>query len=59
MTYKEAKLIIECRLMQVTSVSPDDYYLDECKDFVQSAYEETGDWHKLVYGEIIKVWVRS
>jgi len=59
MTYKEAKLIIECKLMQVTSVSPDDYYIAESKDFVEKAYEETGDWHKLVYGEIVKVWVRN
>jgi len=57
-TYKEAKLIIECKLTQVTTVSTDDYYVTDAKDFLLQAFIETGDWHKLVFGEITKVWVR-
>jgi len=59
MTYKEAKLIIECKLVQVTSVSPDDFYTDFSKKFIQDAFEETGDYHKVVFGEISRVWVRG
>jgi len=59
MTFKEAKLIIECKLVQVTTVSPDDYYTDESKKFVVDAQAETGDYHKVVFGEITNVWVRN
>jgi len=59
MSFKEAKLIIECKLVQVTTVSPDDYYTDESKKFVVDAQIETKDYHKVVFGEITKVWVRK
>jgi len=59
MSFKEAKLIIECKLVQVTTVSPDDYYTDESKKFVVDAQAEVGDYHKVVFGEITKVWVRK
>ncbi len=57
--YKEAKLIIECSLTQVTTVSPGDYYMDQGLAFVTEGYEDAGDWHKLVFGEITAVWIRK
>jgi len=57
MAFKEAKLIIECNLVQVTTVAPDDFYTEESKKFVIDAHAETGDYHKVVFGEITKVWV--
>ncbi|MCD8186503.1 MAG: hypothetical protein LUD68_08705 [Rikenellaceae bacterium] len=59
MTFKEAKLIIECRLFEITTVSPDDFETDDARKFVVDAYAETNGYHKLVFGEIIKVWVRK
>jgi len=59
MTYKEAKLIIECKLIQVTTVSPDDFLIAENKQFIVDAYAETKGYHKIVYGEITNVWVRK
>jgi len=59
MSFKEAKLIIECKLVQVTTVSPEDFYTDESKKFVVDAQAETGDYHKVVFGEITGVWVRK
>ena len=59
MAYKEAKLILECRLAEVTTVSPEDFYNDEDRKFVVDAHEETGDWHKLVLSQITKAWVRK
>ncbi len=32
MSFKEAKLIIECRLTQITTPHPDDFYAQEAKD---------------------------
>jgi len=59
MTFKEAKLIIECNLVQVTSVSPDDFYTEESKKFITDAYAEVKGYHKVVFGEITNVWVRK
>jgi len=59
MAFKEAKLIIECKLVQVTTVSPDDYYTDESRKFVVDAQAETKDYHKIVFGEITRVWVKK
>ena len=59
MAFKEAKLIIECKLVQVTTVAPDDFYTEESKKFITDAYAETKDYHKVVFGEITSVWVRK
>jgi len=59
MAYKEAKLIIECKLIEVTTVSPDDFYTAEGRKFIEDAYAETNDYHKMVFGEITKVWSRK
>lgn len=57
--WKEAKLIVECRLAEVTTVAPDDFYDDENRKFVEEAHAETGDWHKLVLSRITHVWNRK
>ncbi len=59
MSYKEAKLIIECQLTQITTVSPDDFISQEGRDFVREGYQEANEYHKLVFGEITGVWVRK
>jgi len=59
MTFKESKLIIECKLVQVTTVAPEDFYTEESKKFVTDAYAETKGYHKVVFGEITNVWVRK
>lgn len=59
MTYREARLVIECKLIEVTSVTPDDFYTGEGRTFVVDAYSETGDYHKIVFGEITGVWVHE
>lgn len=57
--YKEAKIILECRLAEVTTVAPEDFYNDEDRKFVTDAHAETGDWHKLVLSQITKAWIRK
>ena len=59
MAWKEAKLIVECRLSELTTVSPDDFTDQSSKDFVISAHGEAGEYHKLVFGEITAVWKRK
>jgi flavin reductase (DIM6/NTAB) family NADH-FMN oxidoreductase RutF len=58
MAYKEARLILECKLVEVTTVSPDDFYTEEGRKFVVDAHAETNDYHKMVFGEITSVWLR-
>lgn len=59
MAYKEAKLIIECKLIEVTTVSPNDFYTAEGRKFIEDAYAETNDYHKMVFGEITHTWIRK
>ena len=59
MSFKEARLIIECKLTQLTTVNPNDFYTSESKDFINEAYKEANDYHKLVFGEITHVWVKK
>lgn len=58
-TYKEAKLVIECKLAEITTVNPDDFYTQKGRDFVTGAYDEAKDYHKLVFGNITNVWVKK
>ncbi len=59
MTYKEARLILECEVIEITTVNPKDFYSERGKQFVEEAYEESLDYHKLVFGKITNVWVRK
>jgi flavin reductase (DIM6/NTAB) family NADH-FMN oxidoreductase RutF len=58
-TYKEARLVFECKLIELTTVSPDDFYTQEAKDFINSGYDEAKDYHKQVFGEIANVWIKK
>jgi flavin reductase (DIM6/NTAB) family NADH-FMN oxidoreductase RutF len=58
-SYKEARLIIECKLTALTTAIPDDYYIQEAKDAINEAYEEAKVYRKFVFGEITHVWVKK
>jgi flavin reductase (DIM6/NTAB) family NADH-FMN oxidoreductase RutF len=59
MTFKEAKLIIECKLTQITTPNPDDFYSQEAKDWIKKTYKEASDYRKYVFGEITQVWLKK
>ena len=59
MSFKEARLIIECKLTQITTPNPNDFYTQEAKDYINEAYKEANDYRKLVFGEITHVWVKK
>ena len=57
--YAEAKIIIECKLIAASTVSKDEFYTEEAKTFLQEGFDDAKDWHKLVYGEITKIYIRK
>jgi len=59
MSFKEARLIIECQLMQITTPDPCDFYTQEAKDYIEEAYNEESDYRKYVFGEITRVWIKK
>ena len=59
MTYKEAAVVLECKLSEVTTVTPDDFLNESDKQFVVDAHAETGEYHKMIFSEITNVWVRK
>jgi flavin reductase (DIM6/NTAB) family NADH-FMN oxidoreductase RutF len=59
MSFKESRLIIECKLTALTTASPDDFYTQETKDYINEAYKEANVYRKLVFGEITHVWVKK
>ncbi|MDR0710965.1 MAG: flavin reductase family protein [Prevotellaceae bacterium] len=59
MTFKEAKIVIECTLAQTHTVNPEEVYAEHNSKFFTDAYQEVGSWHKIVFGDITSVWVRK
>src|SRR5690606_26018691 len=53
-TYKEAKLIIECKLVEITETNPKDFYSEKGKEFVEKGKKDGNgkEYHKLVFGDI-------
>jgi flavin reductase (DIM6/NTAB) family NADH-FMN oxidoreductase RutF len=59
LSFKEARLVIECKLTALTTVSPNDYCTQEAKDSINDAYKEANVYRKFVFGEITHVWVKK
>ncbi|MDR0364034.1 MAG: flavin reductase [Bacteroidales bacterium] len=59
MTYKEARLVIECDLTEISTVHPDDFYLQKGKEFIEGGFEEAKDYHKIVFGMIKNIWIKK
>ncbi len=58
-SFKEARLIIECKLTQITTPNPNDFNTQEAKDYINEAYKDRNDYRKYVFGEITHVWVKK
>ena len=59
MAYKEARLVIECKLTEITTPNPDDFCTQEAKDYIREAYKDPAEVRKYVFGEITHVWVEK
>ena len=57
--FKEARLIIECKLTALTTANPNDFCTQEAKDAINEAYKEAKVYRKFVFGEITHVWVKT
>ena len=58
-SYKEARLIIECKLSATTTANPNDFCIQEDIDAINEAYKEANVYRKFVFGEITHVWVKK
>jgi flavin reductase (DIM6/NTAB) family NADH-FMN oxidoreductase RutF len=58
-SFKEARLIVECTLTQITTPNPEDFCSQEAKDYVNEAYKDANEVRKFVFGEITRVWVKK
>jgi flavin reductase (DIM6/NTAB) family NADH-FMN oxidoreductase RutF len=56
MSFKEAKLIIDCKLTALVAAGPDDFRSQEAKDYINEANKGANEHRKLAFGEIIHVW---
>lgn len=59
MAFEEARLIIECKLTQITCANSEDFYSDEAKEYLSQAYTDSGEIRQYVFGEITGVWERD
>lgn len=58
-SFKEARLVIQCKLIQITTPNPDDFYIQDARDYIKEAYKEPKDYRQYVFGEITNVWVKK
>ena len=58
MSFKEARLIIECKVTQITTPFPDDFYSQEAIDYISYTYKDPTEYRKYIFGEITNVWVK-
>ncbi len=59
MSFQETKLIIECKLTQITTPNIDDFCSQEAKDYVNEMYKDPREYRKYVFGDITHVWVKK
>jgi len=58
-SFKEARLIIESKLMAAITANPSDFYTQEIKDAINEAYKEANVYRKFIFGEITHVLVKK
>ena len=59
MSFMEARLIVECKLTQITTPKIDDFYSQEDKNYLQDVYKDPNEIRKYVFGEITHVWEKK
>jgi flavin reductase (DIM6/NTAB) family NADH-FMN oxidoreductase RutF len=58
-SFKEAGLIMECKLTQITTPNPNDFCTPEAKDYLNEVYKDPNEIRKYVFGEITRIWVKK
>ena len=57
--FEEARLILECRLTQLTTPAPEDFRTRESRDYIAETYQNPDEYRKYAFGEITAVWVKG
>jgi len=57
-SFEEARLVIECNLMQITVPAVSDFYSEETRKYLEETYRDPGEIRKYVFGEIMAAWTR-
>ena len=57
--YKEAAIIIECRLIHLTSLKPDDFGEAKMRSFMDDAFVDAQDYEKMTGGKITGIWLKK
>lgn len=58
-TYKQAFLVLECKLIQQSTINPADAKEVEDKKFLEDAKKSGKGYHQLLIGDITNVWIRK
>lgn len=52
-------MIIECKLLESTTVKPENYHSEVGKNFSTRDFENAKQYREMAFGEITNVWVRK
>ncbi|MCC8095045.1 MAG: hypothetical protein LIP05_06655 [Tannerellaceae bacterium] len=58
-SFREARLIMECTLTQLTTPSPDDFYTQEARDYLKEIYTAANHYRQYLFGEITDIWIKK
>lgn len=56
--FKEARLIFECELTQLTTPLLDDFRAEEARGYIEETYKNPDEIRKYAFGEIVRAWVK-
>ena len=60
MSFKEAELIIECNLSQITTpIFPTDFFSKEAIEYMSEPYKELEEHREYVFGEVMHIWMKK
>ncbi|MCD7969295.1 MAG: hypothetical protein LUF87_02960 [Alistipes sp.] len=57
--FAEARLVLECTLIEVTTPDPEDFYDPQLKRYVLDALREADQPRRYVFGRIVHTWTRK
>lgn len=57
--FREARLVLECRVIQITLPEPEDFCMEEAQEWISETYQQPSDHRKYIFGEITNVWIKK
>jgi flavin reductase (DIM6/NTAB) family NADH-FMN oxidoreductase RutF len=59
MCFKEARLIFECKLTQLSTPALDDFCAPEAREYIDEMYKDVNEYRKYAFGEITHIWIEK